>query len=107
MNSHHEHNQSDEPGFWRSRTGVAFIIIGSVAGYFLVTEHWAHFMGALPYLLLLACPLMHVFMHGGHGGHGGHGDNHENGDHGSDEKKQNIQKSSPDQNDKSDKGESL
>ncbi len=48
-----------------------------------------HFMGALPYLLLLACPLMHVFMHGGHG------DNHENGDHGSDEKKQNIQKSSP------------
>lgn len=37
MNSHHEHNQSDEPGFWRSRTGVAFIIIGSVAGYFLVT----------------------------------------------------------------------
>ncbi|HDT5895352.1 TPA: DUF2933 domain-containing protein, partial [Aeromonas hydrophila subsp. hydrophila] len=81
--------------------GVAFIIIGSVAGYFLVTEHWAHFMGALPYLLLLACPLMHVFMHGGHG------DNHENGDHGSDEKKQNIQKSSPDQNDKSDKGESL
>ncbi|WP_421273358.1 DUF2933 domain-containing protein [Aeromonas taiwanensis] len=46
MNSHHEHNQSDEPGFWRSRTGVAFIIIGSVAGYFLVTEHWAHFMGA-------------------------------------------------------------
>ena len=101
MNSHHEHNQSDEPGFWRSRTGVAFIIIGSVAGYFLVTERWAHFMGALPYLLLLACPLMHVFMHGGHG------DNHENGDHGSDEKKQNIQKSSPDQNDKSDKGESL
>ena len=101
MNSHHEHNQSDEPGFWRSRTGVAFIIIGSVAGYFLVTEHWAHFMGALPYLLLLACPLMHVFMHGGHG------DNHENGDHGSDEKKQNKQKSSPAQNDKSDKGESL
>ena len=41
------------------------------------------------HLLLLACPLMHVFMHGGHG------DNHENGDHGSDEKKQNIQKSSP------------
>ena len=25
-----------------------------------------------PYLLLLACPLMHVFMHRSHGGHGGH-----------------------------------
>lgn len=22
MNSHHEHNQSDEPGFWRSREGA-------------------------------------------------------------------------------------
>jgi hypothetical protein len=24
----------------------------------------------LPFLLLLACPLMHLFMHHGHGGHG-------------------------------------
>jgi hypothetical protein len=24
----------------------------------------------LPWLILLACPLMHIFMHGGHGGHG-------------------------------------
>jgi hypothetical protein len=23
----------------------------------------------LPYLFLLACPLMHFFMHGGHGSH--------------------------------------
>ena len=23
------------------------------------------------FVLLLACPLMHMFMHGGHGGHGG------------------------------------
>lgn len=27
-----------------------------------------------PYLILLLCPLMHIFMHRGHGGHGGHGD---------------------------------
>jgi hypothetical protein len=26
----------------------------------------------LPWLLLAACPLMHLFMHGGHGGHGDH-----------------------------------
>ena len=25
-----------------------------------------------PYLLILLCPLMHIFMHRGHGGHGGH-----------------------------------
>jgi hypothetical protein len=24
-------------------------------------------LSALPYLLLMACPLMHLFMHGGHG----------------------------------------
>jgi hypothetical protein len=42
-----------------------------IAGYFLLTEHLAHVMGALPYLLLAACPLMHLFHHGGHG-HGGH-----------------------------------
>lgn len=33
--------------------------------FFLLTEHRAHFFGALPYLLLLACPLAHVFLHGG------------------------------------------
>jgi hypothetical protein len=35
----------------------------------LVIDHWAHVLGALPYLVLLACPLMHLFMHRGHGSH--------------------------------------
>lgn len=39
-------------------------------GFFLLTEHTAHVFGELPYLLLAACPLMHLFMH--HGRHGGH-----------------------------------
>ena len=30
----------------------------------------AQLLAALPYLLLLACPLMHLFMHRGHGHHG-------------------------------------
>lgn len=45
-------------------TGAILII-----GYFLLTEHRAHVIQFLPYLLLLACPLMHFFMHRGHGGH--------------------------------------
>jgi hypothetical protein len=32
-------------------------------------------LGILPYLLLLACPLMHVFMHRGHGAGHKHGSN--------------------------------
>jgi hypothetical protein len=27
-------------------------------------------LGVLPFLIFLACPLMHLFMHHGHGGHG-------------------------------------
>jgi hypothetical protein len=33
----------------------------------MLTEHRAHVLGALPFLLLLACPLLHLFHHGGHG----------------------------------------
>ncbi len=72
----HDHcNRDNEPkGFWGTRYSIGLIVLGGVAGYFLLTEHRAHFFGALPYLLLLACPLMHVFMHGGHGHHAHHGD---------------------------------
>ena len=59
------------PPFWRSRYAVGLLVIGAVAMYFLLSEHRSHFFGALPFLLLLACPLMHTFMHGGHGEHGG------------------------------------
>jgi hypothetical protein len=41
--------------------------------FFLVTEHRAHFFGALPYVLVFACPLMHLFLHRGHR-HGGKGE---------------------------------
>lgn len=63
---------SQAPPFWRSRYGLGLVVFGAVAAYFLLSEHRAHFLGALPYLLFLACPLMHVFMHHGHGGHGRH-----------------------------------
>ena len=55
--------------FWRSRYAVGFVVFSAAAAYFLLSEHRAHFLGALPWLLLAACPLMHVFMHGGHGDH--------------------------------------
>jgi hypothetical protein len=41
-----------------------------IAGFFVLREHWNHALGLLPYFLLLACPLMHLFGHGHH--HGGH-----------------------------------
>lgn len=64
---------SHEPkSLWRTRHGVGLMVLGAVAAFFLLTEHRAHLFGALPFLLFLACPLMHVFMHRGHGSHGHH-----------------------------------
>ncbi|MBB2487473.1 DUF2933 domain-containing protein [Mitsuaria sp. WAJ17] len=71
-----EHNHKRTP-FWRSRFGLGWLVLAGVAGWFLWEEHRAHLLGVLPYLVFLACPLMHVFMHGGHhhgGGHHQHGD---------------------------------
>lgn len=56
----------------RSRVGLVLIGFLVIAGALLFTEHQAHVLGLLVWLPLLACPLMHVFMHGGHGHHGGH-----------------------------------
>lgn len=57
---------------WRTKGGVVLMGLLAVAAFYLLAEHSAHVFGALPYLLLLACPLMHLFMHHGHGGHEGH-----------------------------------
>lgn len=65
-------DHSEPPSFWRSPAGLALLVATAVGGFYLVTEHTAHLFGVLPYLFILACPLMHLFMHHGHG-HGGHG----------------------------------
>ncbi|MFG6466751.1 DUF2933 domain-containing protein [Roseateles sp. BYS87W] len=62
-----DHDHHDVPPFWRPPAGLTLLVALAVGGFFLVKEHTAHLLGALPYLLLLACPLMHVFMHHGHG----------------------------------------
>jgi hypothetical protein len=49
---------------------VASEMLILIVAFYVVREHWNHVVGAWPYLLLLLCPLMHVFMHRGHGGRG-------------------------------------
>jgi hypothetical protein len=65
--SHDKHESgSGGKGRW---VFLGFVLI---AGYFVLTEHRAHAVQFLPFVLLLACPLLHMFhRHGGHGGHGG------------------------------------
>jgi hypothetical protein len=73
--TNHPFRPDPAPGT-RSQRGAAlpWVFFGflAVAGFFFFTEHRAHLMGALPFLLLALCPLMHFF-HGGHGGHGSSG----------------------------------
>ena len=54
---------------WSSRAKWAFAVFAIVGAFFLIAEHRAHVFSFLPWLILLACPLMHMFMHGGHGSH--------------------------------------
>lgn len=44
---------------------LALLVLVAAGTLFLWTEHSGHVVGVLPYLLLLACPLMHL-LHGGH-----------------------------------------
>ena len=62
--------QSNSRNLLRGLTIAAF---GAGLAYLFFGEHRVHLLGYLPFLFLLACPLLHMTMHGGHGGHGGHG----------------------------------
>lgn len=72
----HRHEQLPMAG----RAKVAWIVFAVIAAFYLWTEHRAHLLGSLPYLLLLACPLMHLLMHGGHGHSGDSGKPDQGGD---------------------------
>ncbi|MEE8435784.1 MAG: DUF2933 domain-containing protein [bacterium] len=59
--------------WYKRRTNLSALVFLGAASVYILTEHWAHAVPYLPWLILLACPLMHIFMHHGHGGHGAHG----------------------------------
>jgi hypothetical protein len=65
---HEDHRAT--PAFWKSPAGLTLLVALAVAASYLLADHTAHVLRALPYLLILACPLMHLFMHRGHH-HGG------------------------------------
>ena len=57
--------------FWVTPKGMAALALIGAVTYFLLMEHRTHFFTYLPFLILLLCPVMHLFLHGNHG-HGGH-----------------------------------
>lgn len=77
MQDHLGHQEQAREGMsMKSKAGLVLAGFLIIAGALLFTEHRAHVLGLLIWLPLLACPLMHMFMHGGHG-HGGHGESND------------------------------
>jgi hypothetical protein len=69
----HPATPSDSPKPARA-LWIAAAMAALIGVFFLLREHSGHVTGYWPYLLLLACPVMHLFHgHGGHGHHGNHG----------------------------------
>lgn len=64
-------------GPFRLPLWVGLCLFLGIALFFLWEEHEAHILGALPYVLLLLCPIIHLFMHRGHGHDGAAGGGHE------------------------------
>lgn len=61
-------NDAHVPSFWRRLASMALATAALIAGFYLLREHWGHVLGYWPYLLLLACPLMHLMLGHGQGG---------------------------------------
>jgi hypothetical protein len=68
MNTEHSEHHNNLPV--SKGTIIACIVLVTV-GFLVYTGHTAHLLGFAPYLFILACPLMHVFMHGGRHHHSG------------------------------------
>jgi hypothetical protein len=60
--------------WFRTPYGVCLLLTTALAALYLTVAHMVHVLGALPYLLILLCPILHLFMHSSHGHHGDHND---------------------------------
>jgi hypothetical protein len=76
------HDKTDKKGLLQAITWpqATLIVFMGAAGFYLLTEHKAHLLGALPSLIFLLCPLMHIFMHKGHGYYGSSDSDHKHRD---------------------------
>lgn len=75
MNNFHEHHGAVTGPRKTNRTLAWFCLslVALAAGAYFGAGHWAHVGPYLPFVILLLCPLMHLFGGHGHGSHGSKG----------------------------------
>ncbi len=62
---HHSGNAPPGGSFWSSRAFLVLLGFAAIAVVLLWEVHKGNILGAIPYLFILACPLLHAFMLGG------------------------------------------
>ncbi len=63
--------------WWKSTKGIVALVALAVLGLYLIIVHQQHILGALPFLVILLCPLSHLFMHGKHHTHSKNGEDND------------------------------
>ena len=61
------------------KTWIVMAVVGVFGLIFLLRTHTSHVLSVIPYLILLLCPFMHIFMHKNHGNKNDHGHHQEDG----------------------------
>jgi amino acid transporter len=56
----------NKKSWWKTPFGMACTAIFLIALFVLIQDHAAHIGNYWIWLILLACPLVHIFMHGHH-----------------------------------------
>jgi hypothetical protein len=65
-------NQAQAPEHRRTLSRpIVITCLAAFVAFLILNGHGDHLLSLVPLLVLLACPLMHMFMHHGHGSHEG------------------------------------
>lgn len=74
LNERHDPHSTDvvpglpaaAPARRRTALRAVLLMLALIGAFYVLREHWEHVSGRWAYLLLLVCPLLHLFGHGDH-----------------------------------------
>lgn len=60
---------TSKSGYWSSLHDMATLLLIGLALHFIFVDHYAQILPHLPFLIILMCPWMHLFMYKSNGEH--------------------------------------